>query len=204
MSVEHVEVLVEEPSMETALRHLLPRILGDVSFEVYSHQGKDELLQHLPGRLRGYAAWLPPTHKVVVVVDRDDDDCATLKRRLERIAAEAGLRTRTVRPGAFAVVNRIAIEELEAWYFGDWEAVLRAYPKASKSVPMQANYRDPDGIVGGTWEALERILQKHGYFPGGLTKIALAREVAAHMDPARNRSRSFQVFSAALREFANA
>ena len=35
MSVEHVEVLVEEPSAEAALRLLLPRILGAMSFQVY-------------------------------------------------------------------------------------------------------------------------------------------------------------------------
>ena len=51
MSVEHVEVLVEEPSMEAALSLLLPRLLGDLSFAVYSHQCKEELLARLPGRL---------------------------------------------------------------------------------------------------------------------------------------------------------
>lgn len=204
MSVDHLEILVEEPSMETALRHLLPKILGVTSFEVYTHQGKSELLQRLPGRLRGYAAWLPPTQKVVVVVDCDDDDCATLKGDLEKVAAEAGLKTRTTSPGAFAVVNRIAIEELEAWYFGDWEAVRKAYPGMSKSVPAQAKYRDPDAILGGTWEALERLLQREGYFTGGLAKIALADDVAPHMAPERNRSRSFQVFRSALREIAGA
>ena len=54
MTVEHVELLVEEPSMEAALRIALPRILGNLSFEVYPHQCKDELLQRLPQRLRGY------------------------------------------------------------------------------------------------------------------------------------------------------
>lgn len=42
MSVAHVEVLVEEPSVEAALRALLPRLLGDVSFEIYPHQGKHD------------------------------------------------------------------------------------------------------------------------------------------------------------------
>ena len=42
MSVQHVEVLAEEPSMETALRLLLPRLLGGATFEVYTHQCKGE------------------------------------------------------------------------------------------------------------------------------------------------------------------
>ena len=94
MSVEHVEVLVEEPSMEAALRALLPRLLGEVSFEVYLHQGKQDLLKRLPDRLRGYAKWLPPSYRVVVVVDRDNEDCRKLKTQLETMAAEAGLVTR--------------------------------------------------------------------------------------------------------------
>lgn len=59
MTVEHIELLVEEPSMEAALRLLLPKIIGAQSFETYSHQGKSELLARLPQRLRGYASWLP-------------------------------------------------------------------------------------------------------------------------------------------------
>ena len=94
MSVEHVEVLVEEPSMEAALVQLLPNMLGDVSFAIHAHRCKTELLARLPDRLRGYESWLPPDYRIVVVVDRDDDDCVALKQELETIAAGAGLMTR--------------------------------------------------------------------------------------------------------------
>jgi hypothetical protein len=59
-------------------------------------------------------------------------------------------------------------------------------------------YRDPDSIAGGTWEALERVLKSAGYFRTGLRKIELARSVAKHMDPQRNRSRSFRAFVDAI------
>ncbi len=49
-------------------------------------------------------------------------------------------------------------------------------------------------MAGGTWESLERVLQKAGYHAGGLSKLKAAREISIHMDPVRNRSRSFQVF----------
>jgi len=52
MTVEHVELLVEEPSIETALRLLLPKVFDKISFEIYPYQCKDELLQRLPERLR--------------------------------------------------------------------------------------------------------------------------------------------------------
>jgi len=75
MTVAHIEILVEEPSMERALQLIVPKIIGDLSFRIYPHQCKQDLLGNLPSRLRGYAAWLPENYRVVVVVDRDDDDC---------------------------------------------------------------------------------------------------------------------------------
>ena len=57
-------------------------------------------------------------------------------------------------------MNRIAIEELEAWYFGDWTAVVQAWPRVSANVPAQRGYRDPDAIPGGTWQAFECVLQR--------------------------------------------
>ncbi len=200
MTIEHLEVLVEEPSMEAALRLLLPRLLGATTFAIYVHQCKNDLLSRLQQRLRGYAAWLPEGWRILVVVDRDDDDCHQLKARLEAMAAEAGLTTRSADPLSFQVVNRLAIEELEAWYFGDWQAVRAAYPRVPATIPRQARYRDPDDIAGGTWEAFERVLRRAGYFTGGLRKIEAAREIAAHMEPARNRSRSFQVVRDVLEE----
>jgi len=201
MSVEHVEVLVEEPSMEAALRELLPKILVELSFQIYPSQGKTDLLQRLPDRFRGYASWLPENWRVVVVVDRDDDDCLQLKNQLERIAATAGLKTRTRTGGKpYSVINRLAIEELEAWYFGNWDAVKAAYPRVSVKIPQQAKYRDPDAIAGRTWETFERIQKKAGYFKTGLRKIEAARAIASYMNPTRNRSHSFQVLRKALLE----
>jgi hypothetical protein len=201
MSVEHVEILVEEPSMETALRLLLPKVIGQLSFEIYPHQCKDDLLARLPERLRGYRHWLPQNWRIVVLVDRDNDACLQLKGRLEQVALDAGLKTKsTVTVGPYAVVNRLAIEELEAWYFGDWDAVKSAYPRVSINIPRKEKYRDPDDIAGGTWEAFERILKRKGYFVGGLRKIEAARTIAQYMEPHRNRSKSFQVFRSALQE----
>lgn len=202
MPAAHLELLVEEPSMEAFLRALLPRLLPqDRTFEVHPFQGKSDLLGKLGSRLRGYAAWLPADWRIVVVVDRDDDDCRVLKRQLESIARRAGLSTRTrARSARWQLVNRIAIEELEAWYFGDWAAVHSAYPRASANVPRRHGFRDPDAIAGGTWEAFERVMQTHGYFRGGLLKIEAARMIGAHVDPTRSSSNSFRAFSAAIEE----
>lgn len=200
MELDTLYVLVEEPSMELALEALLPKMLRpEISVEIRQFQCKDELLQRLPERMKGYAQWLPATAMVLVIIDRDADDCAALKQRLEDVALAAGLTTKT-RPGAggFQVLNRIAIEELEAWFFGDWPAMCEAYPKLDASVPQRAGLRDSDAIKGGTWEALERELKRKGYFKTGLRKLELARTVAPLMDPMRNRSASFSCLRTAL------
>jgi hypothetical protein len=70
---------------------------------------------------------------------------------MDTAAHRAGLKTRTQGSGTgVQVVNRLAIEELEACFFGDWEAVSAAYPAVNPNVPRKRGYRDPDAIVGGT------------------------------------------------------
>jgi hypothetical protein len=192
----HVEFLVEEPSAEAALVNIVPKILQDITFRIHPFQGKQDLLNKLLPRLRGYKDWLPEDWKIVVLIDADDEDCKGLKVKLEEKADRAGLMTKSRRTGEpyFQVLNRLAIEELEAWFFGDVEALHYVYPRVSLNLEKKAKYRDPDAIRGGTWEALERELKKTGYFRGGFSKISVARGVSAHMVPERNRSKSFQVF----------
>jgi hypothetical protein len=201
LRVDHVEVLVEEPSAEALLSVLLPTVLRDRTFCIHVYQGKRDLLRKLPSRLRAYAKWLPSSCRILVMVDRDDDNCMRLKERLERAALQAGLATRSSPKGAeYRVVNRLVIEELEAWYFGDWQAVCRAYPRLP-AIPA-LKYRSPDEISGGTWEALERLMQRQKYFLAGLRKMEAARTIAPYMDPSRNSSPSFNVFYKALLEIA--
>lgn len=203
MKVEHVDFLVEEPSMEVFLRAILPRIIGDLDFSIHPFQCKDDLLDNLLSRLRGYANWLPDGYRIVVLVDQDDDDCRALKAKLEQYAHSAGLTTRSRNQHCFKVINRIVVSELEAWYFGDWSAVVAAYPRVSEAVPRKAPFRNPDQIAGGTWEAFERELQRAGYFKSGLRKHEAAQAIAPHIDPARNVSHSFQVFRDAALELAS-
>lgn len=197
----HLEVLVEEPSMEAFLSELLDRLLlGKCTFKVHPFQGKSDLLDKLEARLRAYAAWLPVDHRVVVVVDRDDEDCHELKRRLEDIARRSGLSTRsTPRSGFWQVVNRIVVEELESWYFGDWQAVCTAYPRVQDRISRNKKHRDPDAIQGA-WEAFERVMQRYGYFKAGLRKVELARSLGPLIERERSSSRSFNTFCDAILE----
>jgi hypothetical protein len=199
----HIEFLVEEPSSEVALHNIVPKVLGhNFSFAIHPHQGKPDLMQKLPGRLRGYKAWIPEDWRIAVLVDADNEDCLEIKNELEKAARDARLITKSIAASGsrFQVLNRLAIEELEAWFFGDIAALHAAYPRVSLNLENKAKYRNPDEILGGTWEALERELQQVGYYSAGLSKISAARDISISMVPERNQSKSFQVFRKGLLE----
>lgn len=196
----HVEFLLEEPSAEAALTAILPKILvDDVTFDFRVFEGKQDLLKKLPLLLKGYRRWLPPDWRIFVLIDEDRQDCLQLKGQLENAAREAGFSTKSHpnSDGDFQIVNRLVVEELEAWFFGDVEALREAYPNVSNTFHNRAKYREPDAITGGTWETLGRLLK--GYYPNVLPKGVVAQNVAPHMEPSRNRSRSFQVFVEGLK-----
>ncbi len=205
MRAEHFEILVEEQSMEVFLTPVLPQIVGTrATFAIHAYQGKSDLLKKLGSRLRGYSKWLPPSTRIIVLVDRDNGDCNQLKKRLEDEAAEAATLSRSAAAGGpWRVANRIAVEELEAWYFGDWASVRSAYPAVPGTIPRKAKYRNCDAISGGTWEALEKILNQAGYFQGGLRKVEAAIQIGRFFNTDTCSSPSFSAFKNALTEAVN-
>ncbi|UBF24172.1 DUF4276 family protein [Kovacikia minuta CCNUW1] len=161
----HIEFLVEDLSTQEACTLLLPTLLpSGTEYEIRSFRGKQDLLSKLPDRLRAYRGWLPQDWRIVVLVDCDNENCQDLKSKLEERSRQAGFITKTAcsQGREFQVLNRIMIEELEAWFFGDVEAICQAYTGISSSLAQKVRYRDPDAIQGGTWEALPRELQRAG------------------------------------------
>lgn len=201
-----LEFLVEELSAKQVLDRIVPRVCPGVAFEVRAFQGKPDLLRKLPQRLAGYSAWAPQSDvRVVVLVDRDTDDCMQLKEQLEAIVAGARLRTpRTALEGErIDMITRIAVEELEAWFFGDISALRAAYPRIPVTLADRASFRTPDAIAGGTAEALELVLKRAGYYSTGLPKVTNAELVAQHMDVDVNNSSSFIAFRDGVRRLIN-
>ena len=192
-----LEFFVEEESMKVFLQGVLPRIIGKRPHTIHAHRGKYDLLKKLQVRLQVLAQDVN-TH-IVILVDCDSDDCHTLKSKLEKIVSDAGFVTKSAAKGErFRVLNRIVIEEFEAWYFGDWDAVRLAYSAAPKTLSRR-KFGNPDAIHGGTWEAFERIMRKAGFYRSGLRKIEAARRISAHFNPDNNTSKSFQVFRDGLK-----
>jgi hypothetical protein len=153
----HIEILVEDSSGETLLRVLLPRLLGPQgephSWRLHAYKGigripqglltkadpaKRILLDQLPKLLRGYGR-TPGVDAVVVVLDTDKRDCAAFLAELESAAAACSPAPNTL--------FRLAIEEIEAWYLGDRDALLAAYPRAVGAWCWHARHAAPCRVV---------------------------------------------------------
>ncbi len=98
--------------------------------------------------------------------------------------------------GRHEAVVRIACKELEAFFVGDWEAVAKAYEKpALASHARSAKYRLPDEL-GSPSQELRKALS-------GYSKRDGARRISRHLDPVRNKSKSFHALHRTLSEWAN-
>jgi hypothetical protein len=175
--------LLEEYSMKVFLQGLLPRFFPDLSFLCVSHEGKQDLMKSVPKKLR---AWREPGVRFVVLRDNDGGDCRALKRTLIELCAEGGPNDALV---------RIACQELEAWYFGDSEALAVAFARDQlRRVGTKERYRDPDVVVQPGRALAELIPEFH--------KVSGARRMAAHLARGRNTSSSFNVFLAGVEQLA--
>ncbi len=166
--------LLEEPSMKALLDILLPKILPEnVGYKTIAHSGKSDLQESIPRKLK---AWRQPDTKFVIVQDQDSGDCVKIKQALSELAGPAGREA----------LVRIVCRELEAWYFGDLQAVSRAYHKDVTALREKSKYRNPDAI-GNPKEELRKLFPGHQQIDG-------ARRIAAHMNIENNRSGSFRQF----------
>ncbi len=215
------EILVEGQSDHTALSILMEKIVGEYGkphfWNIRKHRGVGKipddpsaqpnqrdptLLHNLPSKLRAYGNEKQGDFVVVVLVDLDArPDCAEFKNELSGLLKYCKNKPRTL--------FRIAIEELEAWFFGDRAALLLAYPNAIQEI--LDDYEQDSQC--GTWEKLGEAIH-----PGGLNalrshgkrsvrileqKRLWAKEICPQMDVENNQSPSFQCFRDGLRGITN-
>jgi hypothetical protein len=209
----HIEILVEDSSGEALLQILLPQLIGTWgephTWRLHAYKGvgrippglsttadpaKRILLDQLPRLLRGYGR-TPGVDAVVVVIDVDKRDCAEFLTELKTAASECNPAPKTI--------FRLAIEEIEAWYFGDRDALLKAYPKAKKKI-LDAYEQD---VRCDTWELLadavypggSTAIKKVGWPLPGQVKHEWAKNIGPHMTSNSNVSPSFGKLSEGLR-----
>ena len=195
-----LEVLVEDASTEEALKVLTPKVTSKhCSPHISSFHGKKDMLKGLQGRFRGYAK-RGFDHSVIVLIDQDRDDCSDLKSKIEKLAQDCGLLLPNSSKNPKQVAIRIAMTELEAWFLGDPAAVNMAFSKVRET---DLHIKGSVDKVPDPAKRLERVLQRRGYYRTGMPKLQVARLVAEHMDPCKNRSPSFRLLMRTLRELGS-
>lgn len=210
----HFEFLTEDQSSKIAMEILIPKLLGnDITFRIFSYKGigripknlcpqsgasKRLLLDQLPKVLRGYGKD-PNCGIIVVICDLDDKDKQQFLSELQQLLNDCDPKPETT-------LFCLAIEEFEAWYLGDINAVKAAYPKANNTV--LSGYKNDD--ICGTWELLadaickggSKYLKKKGWQAAGEQKAIWAKEISPHMDVDDNLSPSFGEMRTKLRNAA--
>jgi hypothetical protein len=201
----HIEVLVEDSSGAKLIETLLPTLVGPKgdshTWRVHAYKGigrlpaglsttadpaKRALLNQLPRLLAGYGK-TAGIDAVVVVLDSDRRDCNVFLAELKALSKKCHPAPNTL--------FRLAIEEMEAWFLGDRQALLAAYPRARKDV--LSRYRQDS--VCGTWELLadavhpggSQAIKKAGWPLPGTIKHEWVERIGPHMDSAINQSPSF-------------
>jgi hypothetical protein len=198
----HFEIFVEDQSCGKAMGVLIPEILGNThTYKITPYKGlgrvpqdlipktdgaKRLLLDQLPRVLRAIGKTAPES-RVVVVCDLDD-------KNKSQFLAELGGLLRECDPAPNACFC-LAVEEVEAWYLGDLDAIRKAYPNAKDEV-LGAYVNDS---ICGTWERLADAvfkggctkLKKQGWQAVGREKSKWAIEISPHMDIDNNLSPSF-------------
>jgi len=211
----HFEILVEDKSGKVMLDLLVPRILGEGhTFNVHSYKGigripkglkassdpnKRILLDQLPKLLAGYGNTFASygsdyAAAVIVVCDLDTRNRSAFEQELAQLAKG----TKPCPKHAFC----LAIEEGEAWFLGDLQAVKKAYVNAKDAVLG----RYVNDSICGTWEVLANAvypggaaaLEAKGWMAVGAEKSQWATVIPPHMDPTTNRSQSFDRFVSTL------
>ena len=167
--------LLEELSMQILLEGLLPRLFPELPFRCVPHNGKTDLDRSITATLRG---WREPGARFAIVRDNDGGDCYALKERIRQLCHNGR------RDDALV---RIVCQELEAWYFGEPDAMAEAFgDERLRRIKNRPRYRNPDAISKPSGE-IKRLVPR-------FQKIDGARRMAQHLTRERNRSRSFAVF----------
>ena len=172
--------MVEEQSMKEMLDIILPKILpDDVESLIIPHNGKSDLQKSIPKKMR---VWRSPGDKFIIIHDQHSNDCKSLKEDLKILCQNSR--------NDFLI--RIVCVELESWYFGDLDAVSRAYDENFVPISLKRKYREPDRIANAKDE-LRKLVPTYQPISG-------AKKIAVHMNINNNTSKSFKMFVSGVKK----
>lgn len=189
--LKHLEILVEEPSMDNVLQIILPQILPrgyelGINCFVRPHQGKSDLKKSIPKKVNAFRSFPQPV-QLIVIQDQDSNDCKILKQDLVNLIL-------TNNPSQPYLV-RIACKELENWYLGDIPAIEAIYPTFKTNTRQnKSKYRNPDNTFGAN--ELEKNINN-------FAKGFASKNIPLHMNLDANRSPSFNQLITGMQGFLN-
>lgn len=190
MTILHI--FTEEPSLKIVLENILPKVLPkNVYFQIYSHQGKQDLEKALTKTLPSISRI--PGSKVLVTRDQDSSDCKEVKQNLFELI-ELNCQC------DFSI--RIVCRELESWYLGDLDAIERAYPRFKAiQYKTKAEYRNVDKLQSPNRELLKIIPEysNREYLP----KLEAAEMISPQLNINNNKSESFNQTLNAIKRLTN-
>lgn len=214
----HIEFLIEDNSGKEMLKRLIPKILSaEHSYLIHGYKGvggkipagcKNDpkvaknriLLDNLPRLLSGYGKTFHSAGKdyqgaVIVICDLDRRDKNSFEAELNNLLQKC-----THKPNTKFC---LAIEEGEAWFLGDQDAIFKAYPHYKRNIVQKY---EQDSICG-TWETLadalypggHSALSNKGYQAVGKEKEEWAKRITPCMNVDNNKSPSFCHFRNTVR-----
>ncbi len=216
----HFEILVEDQSGKSALKIIVPKIIGKShTCKIHAYKGIGRipkllrstgdprhriLLDQLPRLLAGYGRTFqsyPDDYSAAVflICDLDNKCLRAFRHELHSILENCIPKPKT----RFC----IAIEEGEAWFLGDIPAIKSAFPNANRSI-LESYVNDS---ICGTWEFLADVLypggaaslSSMGWQSVGAEKSRWAENISPHMNLTRNNSPSFNYFRDKLLELCS-
>jgi len=184
-----LHIFTEEASIKKVFDVLLPKMLPeDVFFQVYPHQGKQDLEKALKTSLPTISKI--PGSKVLITIDQDSEDCLDVKNNIQEL----------VNGNCHCeYMIRILCKELESWFLGDLEAIGQAYPRFKpEQYQNKAEIRNVDRITTPN-KYLLRVIPEYSH-RDSLPKLTVAELISPFLEPSRNRSRSFSNTISAIKK----
>ncbi len=181
--MNHAVIMVEEESIEEVTKIIVSRLGIKNQIKIIPHDGKNDLEKSFPRKI---ANWRSP-HRTRFVICRDSDgsNCAVLKQRLKCLLPQTTQHEFKL---------RLVMNELEAWYLGDLEALYKAELISRGAVDQIRNrkqFRSPESIQNAKREFTKLVNAKG--------QINLARRIAPHLELENGRCSSFKHFIEAIK-----
>jgi hypothetical protein len=181
-----LHIFTEERSAKNVFDEILPKILPDnVSYNVYPHQGKQDLEKALKTTVPTISRF--PGARILIIRDQDNEDCKTVKERIREFIGE-----RCSSPPLI----RIACHKLESWFLGDLNAVSQAYTKVRpEKYQNKKQFRNVDSIAHPDRILLSIIPE----YKDRLPKLEVSERISMCLEITGNRSASFNCMIMGIR-----